>query len=94
MPAILILDEDQISRSLPLAIEQIRCPLACGASYTIYSSDPVTTRGTETSVDAMRRMAAAKVDRGHPDHCTKEFYWKGSEQGWCESDIAEQWKKL
>jgi hypothetical protein len=94
MPAFLIRHGEQIPHGLPLALEKIRCPLGCGISYTIYSNDPISVHGAEKSVDAMRRMAAVKVERDHPNHSAKEFYWKGSEQGWCDSDAPEQRKKL
>jgi hypothetical protein len=80
---------------MPQAIEKIRCTKGgCETSYTIYSGDPVIMYGPEKNTDVMCRMAAASIEGGHSYHGTKEFYWKGPVQGWCESDTPEQRKKL
>jgi hypothetical protein len=95
MPAFLIRNGKQVPYGLPRAVEQIRCTkYGCEISYTIYSNEPISMYGSEKSVDVMRRMAVERVEGGHSNHGTKEFYWKGPADGWCESDTPEQRKNL
>jgi hypothetical protein len=51
--------------------------------------------GREKNTDVIRRMAVAVIiEDGHPYHDTKEFYWKGSFDGWRESVTVTQRKGL
>jgi hypothetical protein len=80
---------------MPPAREQFRCRKdGCEISYTLRSDAPDTMHGREKSTDVMGRMAVAKIEDGHPHHDTKEFYWKGSFDGWRESVTATQRKEL
>lgn len=95
MPAFLTRDGESLPQGMPPAREQLRCTKdGCEISYTVRSDAPDTMHGREKSTDVMGRMAVAKIEDGHPYHDTKEFYWKGSFDGWRESVTVTQRKEL
>ena len=93
MPAFLTRDGEPIVQGMPPISEQIRCT-KCNISYTLRSDDQVSMYGKQKSTELMRRMAMTRIEGGHPFHGTKEFYWKGPMEGWCESDTVAQRKEL
>lgn len=70
------------------ARETIPCWVpGCEFSYTIsYTEDENLQTGTEPNVATMRRLAIVLIEKAHPVHRTKNFNWKGAEQGWVEAD--------
>jgi hypothetical protein len=95
MPAFLRRDGEQLPQGMPPVIEQIRCTKdTCKISYTIYSNEPISMYGAEKSTDVMCSMAVAKIQGEHSFHGVKEFFWKGPDDGWRESDTVAQRKAL
>jgi hypothetical protein len=79
----------------PPAIEELCCRKGgCAVAYTLYSDDPLSMHGSETSLDVMRRMGIAKIEGDHQLHVTKIYYWKGPALGWLEADTMAQRKAL